>query len=51
VDAIRQLDDPPHGDVTSKFGVLCDYQLYPVVDIADAVRAGQEGGEFRESIS
>ena len=35
---------------TSKFASFADYLIYPVVDIADGVRASQEAIEFRESI-
>jgi hypothetical protein len=38
-------------DAPSKFGFVCDYQIFPVADIADIARAAQEGVEFRESIS
>ena len=38
-------------EATSKFGPFVDYQIYPVVDVAEGVRAAQEGVEFRESVS
>jgi|ERR1700682_4324414 hypothetical protein len=38
-------------DGPSKFGFLLDYEVHPVVDIAEAMQALQEGVEFRESIS
>jgi hypothetical protein len=38
-------------DGTGKFGTLNEFQLYPVVDMADGVRAAQEGVAFRESVS
>jgi uncharacterized protein DUF3303 len=37
-------------DGPSKFGFLCDYQIYPVLDLADSMRALEEGAAFRESI-
>ena len=38
-------------DGSGKFFPLNEFQIYPVVDIADWVRAAHEGVEFRESIS
>jgi|ERR1700757_4862991 Protein of unknown function (DUF3303) len=38
-------------ETTSKFAPLIEYQIYPVVDVADGVRAAQEAVEYRESIS
>ncbi len=38
-------------DTTSKFAFIADYQIYPVIDIAQAAQALQEGVEFRDSIS
>ena len=35
----------------SKFGPYFDFQVTPVVDIMDGVSVGQEGIEFRNSIS
>ncbi len=32
--------------VTSKFGYFADYQIYPVVEVADGVKAAQEGFSF-----
>jgi Protein of unknown function (DUF3303) len=43
------VDDLLEG--TGKFGPLNEFELYPVVDIADWMRVAQEGIEFRESIS
>lgn len=37
-------------DITSKFAPFADYEIYPVVDIADGVQASQEAVAFRESI-
>jgi hypothetical protein len=50
--AVVETDNPADLlDGTSKFATLNDFQLYPVVDMPDWVRAAQEGVEFRESIS
>jgi hypothetical protein len=50
--SVVETDNPADlMDTTSKFGPLVDYQIYPVVDIAEAVRTSQEAIEFRESIS
>ena len=32
--------------VTSKFGAFADYQIYPVVEVADGVQAAQEALSF-----
>jgi hypothetical protein len=32
--------------VTSKFGYFADYQIYPVVEVADGVQAAQEAFAF-----
>jgi Protein of unknown function (DUF3303) len=34
-------------EITSKFAPFADYEIYPVVDIADGVRVLQEAAEFR----
>jgi hypothetical protein len=50
--SIVETDNPADlADAPSKFGPFFDYQLYPVVDIAETARSAQEGVEFRESIS
>lgn len=36
---------------TSKFAPYNDFQIYPVVDVEDWVRAAAEGVAFREAIS
>jgi hypothetical protein len=36
-------------DTTSKFGAFCDYEIYPVVEIAEAVQASQEAQAFLSS--
>ena len=38
-------------DGAAKFGPFNEFQLYPVVDMAEFTRAAQDGVEFRESIS
>lgn len=49
--SVVETDNPSDlSDVTSKFAFLCDYQIYPVVDIDQAAQALQEGVEFRDSI-
>ena len=49
--AVVETDNPMDmvGDVM-KFGPFLEYQLYPVVEVADSVQATQGGVEFRESI-
>lgn len=37
-------------DATSKFGAFLDYQIYPVVEIADGVQASHEALSFLDSI-
>jgi hypothetical protein len=50
--AVVETDDPADLlDAVSKFGPLLEYQIHPVVEIADWARMLQEGAEFRESIS
>jgi hypothetical protein len=50
--AVVETDNPMDLlDATSKFGAVIEYQIHPVVDVADSVRVAQEGVEFRESIS
>ena len=50
--AVVETDNPADLlDGTSKFGPLNEFQIYPVVDIADWVRTAQEGTVFRGSIS
>ena len=46
--AIVESDNPIDLAVDSgKFGFFLDYQLYPVVDIAESMQAIQQGVEFR----
>jgi hypothetical protein len=37
-------------EITSKFAPFADYEIYPVVDIADGVRVLQEAAEFRRLV-
>ncbi len=37
-------------EATSTFGPYLDYQIFPVVEVAEGVSAAQEGVEFRGSI-
>lgn len=45
-DDIADLVDGP-----GKFGFIADYQVFPVVDIAEHIQGLQRGVEFRDSIS
>lgn len=50
--AVVESDNPHEmAEAAAKFSFIADYQLYPVLDIADAVAALQAGVDFRESIS
>ena len=50
--AVVETDNPADlAETTSKFGPYVEYQIYPVQDIDETVRAAQGGVEFRESIS
>ena len=50
--SVVETDNPADlADAPSKFGAMLDYQIYPVVDIAEWAQAVQSGAEFRESIS
>jgi Protein of unknown function (DUF3303) len=45
--SIVETDDPADLlDTASKFGAFVEYQVLPVVEIADAVKAAQEGQAF-----
>ena len=49
--AVVESDNPADLlDGVAKFGPLNEFQLFPVVDIADWMAAMQEGVAFRESI-
>jgi hypothetical protein len=37
-------------DTTGQFATILEYQIYPVVDIAVAAQALQQGVEFRDSL-
>ncbi|MTE16671.1 DUF3303 domain-containing protein [Nocardia aurantiaca] len=48
---VVETDDPLNLlDAPSKFGFFSDYDIYPVVDIVEAIRANQEGVEFRKGL-
>jgi hypothetical protein len=50
--AVVETDNPADLlDAVGKFAPMLEYQIHPVVDIADWARKLQEGVEFRESIS
>jgi hypothetical protein len=50
--SVVETDNPADlADAPSKFGAMLDYQIYPVVDIAEWAQALQSGADFRESIS
>jgi hypothetical protein len=49
--AVVESDNPADlVETTSQFATILDYQIYPVVDIAEAAHALQQGVEFREAI-
>lgn len=48
--AVVETDNPADMmDTTSKFGAFVEYQVYPCVEIADAVQAAQAAQEFLNS--
>jgi hypothetical protein len=50
--AVVETDNPADLlDGTAKFATLNEFQLYPVVDVADWMQSAQQGVEFRASIS
>lgn len=50
--SVIETDNPADvADATAKFAFIADYQVIPVVDIEEQVRALQAGVDFRESIS
>lgn len=50
--AVIETDDAAAlAETTSKFGPYVEYQIYPVQDVEDTVRAAHQGLAFRESIS
>ncbi len=49
--AVVETDNPMDLlEDASKFNALCEYQVEAVVDIAESVRAAQEGIEFLKSV-
>lgn len=49
--SIVETDNPRDlADGAAKFGFIADYQVCPVLDIEDAVRALQAGIDFRDSV-
>lgn len=50
--AVVDTDNPMDlTDAPSEFGFFAEYQIHPVVDVAEAVEAFRQGVEFRESVS
>jgi hypothetical protein len=48
--AVVETDNPADlVETTSQFATILDYQIYPVLDIAEAAQALQQGVEFREA--
>jgi hypothetical protein len=49
--AVVETDSPADlVETTGQFATILDYQIYPVVDIAQAAQALQRGVEFREAV-
>ncbi len=49
--AVVETDNPADlVETTSQFATILDYQIYPVVDMADAAQALQQGVEFRDAV-
>jgi len=49
--AVVETDNPADlVETTSQFATILDYQIFPVLDIAEAARALQRGVEFREAV-
>ncbi|MGZ4510632.1 MAG: DUF3303 domain-containing protein [Mycobacterium sp.] len=49
--AVVETDNPADlVETTSQFATILDYQIYPVIDIAEAAQALQRGVEFREAV-
>ena len=49
--AVVETDNPADlSDATSKFGFIADYQICPVVDIAESAQSLQQGLDFRDAI-
>jgi hypothetical protein len=50
--AIVETDNPAELlDGTTKFAPFNEFEIHPVVDMAEWARAGQEGIDFRDSVS
>jgi hypothetical protein len=50
--SVVETDDPAAlAEAPAKFGVFDDFEIIPVMDIADSIPIAQEGIEFRESIT
>lgn len=50
--AVIETDNPSDlATTTAMFGPYVDYQIHPVQDINDTVRAAQQGVAYRESVS
>jgi Protein of unknown function (DUF3303) len=50
--SVVETDNPADlMDTASKFAAFVDYQIYPVVEIADGVQAAQEAASFVDSTS
>jgi hypothetical protein len=49
--AVVETDNPADlAETTGQFATILDYHIYPVVDIAQAAQALQEGVKFRDSV-
>jgi Protein of unknown function (DUF3303) len=49
--AVVETDNPADlVETTSQFATILDYQIYPVLDIAEAAQALQQGVAFREAV-
>ncbi|WP_431965952.1 DUF3303 domain-containing protein [Nocardia sp. bgisy134] len=49
--AVVETDNPIDlADGPSKFGFFAEYEIYPVVEIAEGAQAFQQGADFRASI-
>ena len=49
--AVVETDNPADlVETTSQFATILDYQIYPVLDIAEAAQALQHGVAFREAV-
>ena len=49
--AVVETDNPMDlADAPKKFGFFADYEVHPVVELAEAVQAIEEGVGFRESL-